>query len=92
MDRAAWPFQRGETMRTDDLIYRSIYIITQYYKNDLEPFFGSISDDILWLGPAERQMIHGKQTLLQTFAREENNLTFTMGSIMPMARKPNSGI
>ena len=79
-------------MKTDELLYRSIYIITQYYKNDLEPFFDSISDDVVWLGPAERQMIHGKQELLQAFAREENNLTFTMGSIMAMCISPHSHV
>ena len=57
-----------DRVKTDELLYRSIYIITQYYKNDLKPFFDSVSDDVLWLGPAERQMIHGKQELLQTCA------------------------
>lgn len=79
-------------MKTDDLIYRSIRIITEYYKNNLQPFFESIGEDILWLGPAERQMIRGKQALLQTFAREENNLTFTMGTIMAVCVTPHSHV
>ena len=32
-------------MRTDELIARSIHIITEYYRDNLGPFFDAIADD-----------------------------------------------
>lgn len=46
-------------MTANDLIYKSIYIITEYYNNNLQPYFDNISEDVLWIGPAERQEIRG---------------------------------
>lgn len=68
-------------MRKDDIIKLSIHIITEYYKNNLEPFFAHISDDILWIGPARRQIVQGRENLIQTFASEKHDLTFIMGDI-----------
>lgn len=79
-------------MKTDDLIRRSIYIITEYYKNNLAPFFESISDDILWLGPAERQQMQGKKNLIRAWAAEEHNLTFTMGNIRALCISPHAHV
>ncbi len=79
-------------MDTDDMIRRSIFIITEYYKNNLEPFFESISDDVLWIGPAQRQQIQGRKTLIQTFAKEEHALTFTMGNIMALCVSPHTHV
>ena len=79
-------------MKTDELIQRSILIITEYYKNNLQPFFESIGEDVLWVGPGERQMIRGRQALIRTFAREEHTLTFTMGSIMAVCVTPHSHV
>ena len=79
-------------MKTDDLIRRSIFIITEYYKNNLEPFFEYISDDVLWLGPAERQQIQGKDTLIQTWSREKHTLTFTMGNITALCVSPHTHV
>ncbi len=79
-------------MKTDELINRSIYIITEYYKNNLEPFFESISDDIVWLGPAQRQQIQGRENLTRIFAEEEHSLTFTMGSIKALCVSPHSHV
>lgn len=75
-------------MKTDKLIEQSIYIITEYYKNNLQPFFDSISDDVLWLAPAERQQIQGKNQLMQAFAAEKHALTFTMGNIKALCVSP----
>ncbi len=79
-------------MKTDDLIRRSIFIITEYYKNNLEPFFESISDDILWLGPAERQQMQGRENLIQAWAAEKHSLTFTMGDIKALCVSPHSRV
>ncbi len=79
-------------MKTDELIDRSIFIITEYYKNNLQPFFDSISDDVLWLGPAERQQIQGRDQLIQTFAAKKHALTFTMGNIDALCVSPHSRV
>ena len=57
-------------MTANDLIYKSIYIITEYYNNNLQPYFDSISEDVLWIGPAERQEIRGREQVISTFSAE----------------------
>lgn len=76
-------------MKKDDIIRLSIYIITEYYKNNLTPFFEHISDDVLWVGPAKRQLLQGKKNLMQAFAQEKHNLTFTMGDIKVFCVSPS---
>jgi hypothetical protein len=68
-------------MTANDLIYKSIHIITEYYNNNLQPYFDSISEDVLWIGPAERQEIRGREQVISTFSAEVHGLSFTMGSI-----------
>ncbi len=79
-------------MKTDDLIYRSILIITEYYKNNLQPFFDSTSDDILWIGPAEHQLMQGKDIFIKSFMAERHELTFTMGDIKTTCIAPNKNV
>lgn len=79
-------------MKTDEMINRTIFIITEYYKNNLQPFFACLSDDVLWIGPAERQQIQGRDRLLQTFAAEKHTLTFTMGDIKALCISPHSRV
>ena len=79
-------------MKTDEMINRTIYIIAEYYKNNLQPFFECLSDDVLWIGPAERQQIQGKDRLLQTFAAEKHALTFTMGDTKALCISPHSRV
>ena len=55
-------------MTANDLIYKSIHIITEYYNNNLQPYFDSISEDVLWIGPAERQEIRGREQVISTFS------------------------
>lgn len=79
-------------MKTDELIYRSIYIITEYYKNNLEPYFESLSEDILWIGPSQRQQIRGRDNILQAWAAEKHALNFTMGDIKVFCVSPHSHV
>ncbi len=76
-------------MKTNELIELSLFIITEYYKNNLEPFFEYISDDVLWIGPAQRQLIQGRENLIQTFLAEQHDLTFTMGDIKVLCSSPH---
>ena len=79
-------------MKSDDLIFRSIDIITEYYQNNLEPFFAAISDDVLWLGPAQRQQIQGRENLIRAFMAERHELTFTMGDIKSLCVAPDNHV
>ena len=76
-------------MKSNDIIRLSIFIITEYYKNNLHPFFEHLSDDIVWIGPARGQYIQGKKKLIQTFAMEKHSLTFTMGDISALCVSPS---
>lgn len=54
-------------MKSDLLIHESIHIITEYYMNNLQPFFDCLADDVLWLGPTEGQILRGRQNIIDTF-------------------------
>lgn len=79
-------------MKTDNLLCRSIFIITEYYKNNLQPMFESLSEDVLWLGPAERQQIQGRDNLMKAFQAEKHALTFTMGDITALCISPHKSV
>lgn len=70
-----------------DLPDYSAYIITEYYKNNIQPFLNALSEKCLWIGPAQGQMIHTKKKLLDAFSQENNQLTFEMQNlqIIPIA-------
>ncbi len=68
-------------MNIDKLTKKSILIITEYYKNNLLPYFQSVDEEIIWIGPAKGQFLRGKQALLHAWEKESHTLTFTMGSI-----------
>lgn len=68
-------------MNINKLTELSIYIISEYYKNNLTPYFSYIDDDILWFGPAIGQCICGKQSIIDAWNSESHSLTFTMNNI-----------
>lgn len=68
-------------MKQTELLERSVYIVTEYYKNNLQPFFENMREDVLWLGPAEGQELRGRETVRSAFAAEQHELTFTMGPV-----------
>lgn len=47
---------------------------------------------MLWIDPAERQRIQGRDRLLQTFAAEKHALTFTMGDVNALCISPHSHV
>ena len=61
-------------MRIDEIMTRSEDVLTRYYQNEIEPFLDSCDEDIIWIGPAENQIIKTRENLVNTFAAEENNL------------------
>jgi len=54
----------------------TIQLIEKYYANDRRLFFEYMDDDIIWIGPAIRQYMEGKQNLLDAFAQEHHSLLF----------------
>lgn len=68
-------------MNINKLTKKSIQIITEYYNNNLSPYFQSIDEDIIWIGPAKGQFLRGKQAIIHAWEKENHTLTFTMGSI-----------
>lgn len=77
-------------MKITDITQLSIDIITEYYKNNLQPFFDNIDEDITWIGPAEGQWIQGRTPLIDTWSKEQHDLTFSMSSIVstPISTSP----
>ena len=65
-------------MQIDNIMTRSEDILTRYYRNEIKPFLDSCDEDIIWIGPAENQIIKTRKNLINTFAAEENNLTFAL--------------
>lgn len=65
-------------MSISDLTQLSIDILSQYYENNLEPFFSYCHEDILWVGPANNQIIRSKKKLLEAFHNENNFLHFKL--------------
>lgn len=76
-------------MTSNELIGKSIHIITEYYNNNLQPFFDHLSEDVLWIGPAEGQELRGRENVISTFSSEPQELTFTMGPIRAVCVSPN---
>lgn len=63
-------------MRYQDIEQQAADVLLAYYANDIMPFLGACHDDVMWIGPAKGQYIHGKTNLMAAFAMERNNLRF----------------
>lgn len=74
------------------LIARSIYIITEYYQNNLQPYYESLAENVMWIGPAEGQELHGRDTIIKTFSAARHSLRFEMGIIRSTCLQPHRGI
>ncbi len=68
-------------MTIKDITDLSRKILTHYYNNDTLPFFDHCHDDILWMGPAQKQMIRTKKALIESFKREDNLLLFEINNL-----------
>ena len=65
-------------MNITALVNRSADIITQYYQNNITPFLEAFHDDALWIGPAEKQILRTRESILGAFAQEEHSLHFIL--------------
>lgn len=68
-------------MVINEVLKLSYHIVSEYYRNNPEPFFEYIDENILWIGPAEKQLLRSRNAILKAWAKEESDLTFTMGNI-----------
>ena len=58
---------------------KSIYIVTEYYKNNVSPYLDVMADNVIWHGPAIGQRIEGLTNMRKAWASEQNPLTFSVG-------------
>ena len=56
-------------------------LLLQYYDNNISPFLEHCHEDVLWIGPAEGQMIRTKKVLVETFAAEHHSLRFAVHAL-----------
>lgn len=65
-------------MDIKDVADRTAEILNLYYNNEIEPFLNSCHEDVLWLGPAEKQVIRGQKNLVDAFHAEKHELKFSL--------------
>ena len=68
-------------MIISEIMKLSYNIATEYYNNNLELFFEYTDEDVLWIGPANKQLLKSKKAIIEAWAKENNNLTFTIGNV-----------
>lgn len=68
-------------MIKNEIMELSYNIVSEYYNNDLELFFEFIDEDILWFGPANKQILRTKKALVEAWSKETSDLKFTMGNV-----------
>lgn len=68
-------------MNSQELSDLTASLLLQYYDNKIDPFLNHCHEDILWIGPAEGQMIRTKTKLVETFAAEQHSLHFAVHAL-----------
>ena len=68
-------------MDIKECVEKSLYIVSEYYNNRLEPYFDHLADNVIWHGPAIGQHIIGRENMLKAWDNETNHLTFSLGNV-----------
>ena|GEM_PF-3652550 len=63
-------------MNIQEVAKQTADIVIRYYQNDIQPFLDACDEDVLWIGPAENQIIRTREALVAAFAAEKNDLRF----------------
>ena len=63
-------------MNIQEVAKQAADIVIRYYQNDIQPFLDACDEDVLWIGPAENQIIRTREALVAAFAAEKNDLRF----------------
>ncbi len=70
-------------MTINDITDLTVSLLIRYYNNEIQPFFDHCHKDILWLGPAKKQVIRTKKALVEAFEKEYNQLKFKVYDLTP---------
>ena len=65
-------------MNVQEVAKQAADIVIRYYNNDIQPFLDACDEDVLWIGPAENQIIRTREALVAAFAAEKNDLRFVI--------------
>ena len=68
-------------MNQQEIADLSADLVIRYYDNDVAPFLNHMDDDALWYGPAQGQILRGREQMIHTWSQEDHQLTFTMGNL-----------
>ena len=68
-------------MNVQECVEKSLYITNEYYANNIEPYFESMADNVIWHGPAIGQHIVGRKKMREAWEQSPNPLTFSLGDI-----------
>ena len=68
-------------MNIKECVEKSVFITTEYYNNNIEPYFGHMAENVVWHGPAIGQHIVGLDNMRKAWENEKNVLTFSLGNI-----------
>ena len=79
-------------MNIQKIADRTAEILNLYYNNEIEPFLNSCHEDVLWVGPAEKQVIRGKKNLIDAFHAEVHELKFAVDNlkVLPLSTTSNT--
>lgn len=56
-------------------------IITEFYNNNLQPYYDALCEDVLWIGPHTGQIIQGRDNLINAFEQEKGEIKYYLGMI-----------
>lgn len=77
-------------MKRSEMPEYSAHIITEYYKNNIQLFLDSLSENCLWMGPAQGQMIHTRKAIHEAFAQENHQIKFEVQNMQVIPMPINS--
>ena len=79
-------------MNRQEITALSEELILRYYDNDVAPFLEHLDDDALWYGPAEGQILRGRESMVAAWAVEDNPLTFTVSDLRVTTVSPGPSL
>ena len=63
----------------NDFLKLSYLIVSEYYRNNLDPLFEYIDDNILWIGPAEKHLLRSKKRNARSVVKRKLEPYFLYG-------------
>lgn len=79
-------------MKNIELEKQAIQMITEFYKNNFDPLFSMLDDDVLWIGPRKEHIIRTKKSLMEFFQTTSQDTFSDIGPITIYEVKMGSGI